>query len=69
MVRALSIDVSPTGKKKWIVSYRVNGKPNKEKSRVNILILDVKMLGNWQDNLNQMPKGKTLDSPTCQSCH
>ena len=58
----LSIDVSPTGKKKWIVSYRVNGKQTR-KSLGEYPDLGCKDPRQLARQFKSDAQGKTLDSP------
>ena len=58
----LSIDVSPTGKKKWIVSYRVNGKQTR-KSLGEYPDLGCKDARQLARQFKSDAQGKTLDSP------
>lgn len=62
----LSIDVSPIGKKKWIVSYRVNGKQTR-KSLGEYPELGCKDARQLARQFKSEAQGKTLDSPSVKA--
>nr|WP_252053652.1 Arm DNA-binding domain-containing protein [Acinetobacter silvestris] len=62
----LSIDVSPTGKKKWILSYRVHGKQTR-KSLGEYPDVGCKDARNLARQFKAEAQGKVLDSPTVKS--
>ena len=62
----LSIDVHPTGKKKWVLSYRVHGKQTR-KSLGEYPAIGCKEARQLARQYKAEAQGKVLDSPTVKS--